>query len=113
MSLTTTQVSTLRLDSGDHIAPFLITYEEMALFDTQTGDYNHTVVKCIRLLIERLSASWEHMGDKRETTRIERRIDYLNKKLMFWEEQAGITGGAFQVGTVSLGIDQLWDESSE
>lgn len=113
MALTATQVSNLRRDTGDVTSPFLLEYDDMAAFFEQTNDYEHTVVKCIRLMLDKLAAHVEMQNDKRQTNLIERRMKTLQDKLCYWEEEAGLFGGTFTVGAVTLGIDTTAENSDD
>lgn len=107
-TLTTTQISNIRRDTGDMIAPFLLEYDDMAAFfdhELVEGDYAHTVFKCLQLMRDKLSAHLERSGDKREQTMIERRLKTIAEKLEFWEAQAGLCGGVVRVGVLQTHIN--------
>jgi hypothetical protein len=103
---TATQVSTIRLDSTDVIEPFLVTYEEMALFYDQTeGNYAYTVFKVVTLMCTRWLNRRPRNGDKVGMEVYNARKKQLYELLEFWRSQSGVDDTPLSVGYLDTAID--------
>jgi hypothetical protein len=105
-TLTANQVSTIRLDSTDAIEPFLVNYEEMALFYDQTaGDYAYTVFKVVKLAQARYIERRPRNGDTVGMKVWEARYKQLCETLEFWQQQAGVDDTPLSVGYIDTALD--------
>jgi hypothetical protein len=105
-TLTAAQVSTIRLDSTDVIEPFLVTYEEMALFYDQTyGDYTHTVFKVVRLMCAKWINRRPRNGDKVGMAMYDARRKELYELLEFYKAQAGVEDAPLSTSYIDMALD--------
>lgn len=112
MTLTSTQISQIRLLATDVIDPFLVPYDWIQLlYDQADSDTNTTVYNVMALMKARLAADLTRAGHKPEAEAKKARLDALCERMKTYEETYGI-GSTMSVGTVDLGLDADLDTTT-